>query len=178
VIDNMNLTRFTDYSLRTLIFVGLHDERLSSIQEVSDAFRISKNHLLKVVNALGQAGFLTTVRGRSGGLSLAKPADTIVVGDVVRAMEPGFDLLECFDPKRDECVITTHCRLKGILHRAMNGFLAELDSHTLADLLHSRDRLLAIVDPHTAKSRPVNSGTERARASRTRRRGSRADSRP
>ncbi len=176
----MNLTRFTDYALRTLIFVGLRRDRLSSIQEVSDAFHISKNHLLKVVNELGQQGFLTTIRGRKGGLQLGRPAEEIVIGEVVRAMEPGFELLECFEATRDRCVITTQCRLKGILHRALNGFLAELDSHTLADLVGSREALLAVLDSKKtgATAEPSGSMVSKASsppASRTRRRGSRAN---
>jgi Rrf2 family nitric oxide-sensitive transcriptional repressor len=161
----MNLTRFTDYALRTLIHVGLRDDRLVAIHEVATAFQISKNHLLKVVNALGQKGFLATTRGRKGGLRLARPAAEIRVGDVVRAMEPGFDLLECFDPERDHCVITMHCKLKGALHRATRRFLDELDAVTLADLLRDRDPLLALLDG--ARPRGTGGkggpGTERSR---------------
>lgn len=155
----MNLTRFTDYSLRTLIYVGMHPDRNSSIEEVSDAFRISRNHLLKVVHTLGRLGFLTTLRGRSGGLRLGMPAEDIRLGDVVRATEPGFELLECFEPTRDQCVITSQCRLKGVLHRALRSFLHELDQHTLKDLLANRSDLARALTAGRAPKR----ATEKAK---------------
>lgn len=141
----MNLTRFTDFALRTLIFVAIRREPMTSIERVSVAFDISKNHLLKVVNALAQHGWLKTTRGRKGGIALGMPADQIRIGDVVRAMEPGFDLLECFDAERDQCRISKACRLKGMLHRALRSFLDELDRHTLADLVVDREALESLL---------------------------------
>jgi Rrf2 family transcriptional regulator, nitric oxide-sensitive transcriptional repressor len=142
----MNLTQFTDYALRTLIYVGLHEAGRPSIKDVSDAFGISRNHLLKVVQQLGQLGFLETTRGRNGGLSLGKPAAEIKIGDVVRRTEPGFDLVECFDSVNDRCKITPHCKLKGALHRALRAFLGELDGITLADMLTERARLATALE--------------------------------
>lgn len=141
----MNLTRFTDYSLRTLIYVGMFPDRLCSIDEVSRSFRVSRNHLLKVVSMLGRLGYLATQRGRTGGLRLGRAPQEIRIGEVVRATEPGFDLLECFDAQRDRCAITSQCRLKGVLHVALKSFLAELDRHTLADLLANRNDLVALL---------------------------------
>jgi Rrf2 family nitric oxide-sensitive transcriptional repressor len=151
----MNLTRFTDYSLRTLLYVGMHPDRNSSIDEVSDAFQISRNHLLKVVHTLGRLGFLTTMRGRSGGLRLGRPPGEIRLGEVVRATEPGFELLECFDSARDRCVITTQCRLKGVLRVALQSFLKELDRHTLEDLLGNRSELAALFAPRKLQKRTL-----------------------
>lgn len=153
----MNLTRFTDYSLRTLIYVGMFPDRLCSIDEVSRSFHVSRNHLLKVVSALGRLGYLATQRGRSGGLRLGRPPQEIRIGDVVRATEPGFDLLECFDAKRDHCAITSQCRLKGVLHVALKSFLAELDRHTLADLLENRNALVALLGNDSKPSKRARS---------------------
>lgn len=143
----MNLTRYTDLSLRVLLFVGMRRDRLSTVREISEAYRVSRNHLVKVAHQLVQLGYLETVRGRRGGLRLARPAEEITVGEVVRLTEPGFDLVECFAPETDTCPITPACRLKSLLGGAMDRFLDELDGHTLADLLVSRRRLTSILEP-------------------------------
>lgn len=147
----MNLTRFTDFALRTLIFVAMRPEEMTSIERVSVAFDISKNHLLKVVNSLGQHGWLKTTRGRKGGIALGMVPDKINIGAVVRAMEPGFELLECFDAERDQCRITKACRLKGVLHKALRSFLDELDRYTLADLIVDRAALASLLDEPDVK---------------------------
>lgn len=143
----MNLTRYTDYSLRVLIYVGLHPERRVSIHEISEAFAVSQNHLVKVVHHLGKCGFLKTTRGRTGGLMLGQDPAAIRVGDVVRQTEPGFELLECFAPATDHCAITQACRLKGVLAVALREFLAVLDRTTLADLLQNETSLRRLVAP-------------------------------
>ena len=142
----MNLTRYSDYSLRVLLYVGLKEGELCSIQEISEAYRISRNHLVKVVHQLGKAGFLKTQRGRAGGISLGRPVEEIRVGDVVRATEPGFDLLECFNPETDQCAITPVCGLKGVFGQATKAFLDVLDRYTLADMLRNKRALLARLD--------------------------------
>ncbi len=129
----MRLTTYTDYGLRLLIYVSLKDGELATIQEVADAYAISKNHLMKVAYHLGQCGFLETVRGRGGGLRLAQPPERIRVGDVVRRMEDDFVLVECLGPS-NVCRITRACRLKGILADALEAYLAVLDRYSLADL--------------------------------------------
>lgn len=130
----MRLTVYTDYSLRLLMFVALKKGELATVQEVADAYGISKNHLMKVTYDLGHHGFLETVRGRGGGFRLARAADRIGLGDVVRRTEEDFTMVECFAPDADRCRITGSCRLKGVLHDALNAYLAVLDSYTLADL--------------------------------------------
>lgn len=137
----MRLTYHADYALRLLMYAALKDGQLVQIQEVADAYAISKNHLMKVAFQLGRLGFLDTVRGRNGGLRLARPADAIVIGDVVRKTEEDFTLVECFDPKSNTCVITGPCRLRGVLREALNAYLAVLDQHTLADLVKPRSAL-------------------------------------
>jgi Rrf2 family nitric oxide-sensitive transcriptional repressor len=135
----MRLTLFSDYALRTLMFAHAAGGRLVTIEEISEAYAISRPHVMKVVNALTRNGYLEAVRGRSGGLRLAMPADEIVLGDVVRATEPDFALVECF-ATGDRCVITDCCKLQGVLDKALRAFLAVLDENTLASIaLKPRD---------------------------------------
>jgi Rrf2 family nitric oxide-sensitive transcriptional repressor len=129
----MRLTRYTDYALRALIYVGLHEPRQSSIAEIARAYGISENHLTKVVHQLGRLGLIRTTRGRGGGLRLGRPAAEIVIGAVVRQTEDDLALVECF--ARGVCAITAPCRLRRALGEALAAFLAVLDGYTLADLL-------------------------------------------
>ena len=130
----MRLTTYTDYGLRLLMYVVLKDGQLATIQEVADAYGISKNHLMKVAHNLGLHGYLETVRGRGGGLKLARRPERIGLGEVIRWMEGDFVMAECFDATQNACRITRVCRLKGILGEALTAYLAVLDKYTLADL--------------------------------------------
>ena len=132
----MKLTRYTDYSLRVLLHLAAHPDRLCSIAEISRAYRISENHLMKVVHDLGKGGFIATTRGRGGGLRLGRPADAITIGAVVRYTEDGLVLVDCVP-----CVIAPACSLTGLLDDAMGAFLAVLDRATLADMLPDPERL-------------------------------------
>lgn len=125
----MRLTRYTDYALRTLLFVAERPERLCSIAEIADHHRMSKNTIMKVVSDLALAGYLETVRGRRGGVRLARPASEINVGEVIRYAEEDFDLADCA-----HCRIASTCGLTGALNRALAAFLAVLDEYSLADL--------------------------------------------
>lgn len=129
----MQLTQYTDYSLRVLIYLARLDERAATIGEIADYYRISRNHLMKVVTGLAAAGFVATTRGKGGGLQLGRPAHTIMVGEVVRVTETDLHLAECFDLAQDQCVITRDCALKGMLHEARRDFLKVLDSYTIAE---------------------------------------------
>ena len=137
----MRLTVYTDYSLRVLMYLGIRPDRLCTIQEIASAYDISRNHLMKVAHQLGLAGYVETVRGRGGGLRLARPPAQIGIGAVVRACEEDFRLVECFDPERNRCVITPACRLTAMLAEALDAYLAVLDGYTLADLLRDDTRL-------------------------------------
>lgn len=139
----MRLTLYTDYSLRVLIYLAAHPARYVSTEEISQAYRISNNHLVKVVNNLGRHGFLDVKRGRNGGIALGCAPESIVVGDVVRRTEPDFDLAECFDAARNSCPISSACRLKSHLASARDAFLAVLDGVTVADLVIDRQSELA-----------------------------------
>ncbi|MBN9595307.1 MAG: Rrf2 family transcriptional regulator [Afipia sp.] len=135
----MRLTNFSDYALRVLLYAAARDGMLVTIEETAKVYGISRAHLMKVANQLTRAGYLTAVRGRSGGLELAKRPDKIRLGDVVRATEPDFALVECFAPD-NQCRITPRCRLRGALNEALAAFIATLDRYTLADLvLHPED---------------------------------------
>lgn len=129
----MQLTKYTDFSLRALIHLAAHPDRLATIPEISAAYGISRNHLMKVVQNLARHGFVQTQQGKNGGLRLARPATEIKIGDVVRAMEASFDLVECFNMASNTCVLADDCGIKGMLRQANHAFLAILDRFTLAD---------------------------------------------
>ena len=132
----MQLTLYTDYSLRTLIFLGyLEDGKTATINDVADYYDISRNHLMKVVYNLSQKGYITSIRGKGGGIKLSRPPAEINVGDVVRNMEPNFHVVECFNADGPKCTIESNCSLIPVLHDATNQFLAVLDKYTLQDLL-------------------------------------------
>ena len=130
----MRLTAMTDYSLRLLMYVGQHAGRLCTIAEIAQVYGVSEAHLMKITHQLGLAGFIDTVRGRGGGMRLARPAREINLGDVVRAIEPDFAIVECF-ATGNVCSLTGQCRLTGVLHGSLMAFMAHLDGYTLADIL-------------------------------------------
>ncbi len=131
----MQLSLHADYALRVLIHLGAHPGEKISTQQISAAYGISKHHLVRVVQTLGEHGYLQVMPGRSGGVSLARLPSEIRLGEVVRNAEPNLRLVECFDKATNTCPIVSACGLKAYLHAALNAFLAELDRHTLADLL-------------------------------------------
>lgn len=131
----MRLTMHTDYALRLLMLLALEPEQVHTIEAAARRYRISRNHLMKVVQTLAQAGFVASARGRGGGLRLGRPAATISLGAVVRATEDSLALVECFDAERNACVVASACGLRGPLREALEAFLAVLDRYSLADLL-------------------------------------------
>ncbi len=142
----MQLTLYTDYSLRVLIYLGIHQQRLSTISEIAAGYGgISRNHLVKVVHNLSIHGFIRTTRGKGGGLALARPPEQINIGDVVRHTEVSFDVVECFDKERNRCPITPACALKGALKQALGAFMGVLDGYTLADILANEGELKALI---------------------------------
>lgn len=137
----MRLTRYSDYAMRVLLFLAVRPDDLCSIASIARAHSISQNHLMKVVNDLVNAGYLSSVRGRFGGIRLARPASEIIVGEVIRHTEDGFDLVDC-----GSCIIAPACGLTGALSKALSAFLEVLDGYTLADLIVSRSAMLALFD--------------------------------
>lgn len=130
----MQLTSFTDYGLRALIFMAsLPADKMTTISEVTELYGVSRHHMVKIVHKLSQEEFIKASRGKQGGIRLARPADQINIGDVVRRLEP-LQLVDC-----ESCLITPSCYLKKILSQAMRQFLVELDNYTLADIAHRQD---------------------------------------
>ena len=142
----MRLTRWTDYALRVLMYCAACEGRSApvTVSEIALNHDISRHHLTKIVQQLGNLQLLHTTRGRDGGIRLMRPASEINIGAVVRAAESDFDLVECFDPVGNRCRMSSHCRLKTALHTALQAYLQVLDRLTRADL----------VPPITADARP------------------------
>jgi Rrf2 family nitric oxide-sensitive transcriptional repressor len=143
----MQLTLFSDYALRIALYLASHPERRCSVDEISRAYGISRAHLVKVVQRLTELEIVSAARGRGGGLSLARAPEDVNVGALVRATEPHFDIVECFDMGTNTCPIAPACGLKGTLVRAQRAFLAVLDESTLADYLPRREKLLTLWAP-------------------------------
>ena len=141
----MKLTTFTDYSLRVLIYLAADPKRQATIAEIATSFDISESHLMKVVHFLGKKGWVATVRGKGGGMTLGQPAESIVIGDVVRQTEGAPMPAACFGMDDPHCSIADICRLRGILGEAIGAFLAVLDRYTLADLVVNRQALAPIL---------------------------------
>jgi Rrf2 family nitric oxide-sensitive transcriptional repressor len=141
----VRLTVYTDYSLRMLMYLAVKDDGLATIGEVAGAYGISKAHLTKVAHQLGLARYVETVRGKGGGLRLARLAGEIGLGDVVRRTEPDMALVPCFDPVHAPCVIVPACGLRGALYEARQAFLAVLDRYNLDDLVQRRAELRTLL---------------------------------
>ena len=141
----MQLTLYTDYSLRVLLYLGLNPQRMATITDIAQSYKISRNHLVKVVHNLAMQGFINTTRGRGGGITLARPAAEINIGDVVRHTEVNFHLVECFDRERNTCPIAAACFLKGALYEAQRAFMTVLDRYTLANVVDNKDWLQSVL---------------------------------
>lgn len=143
----MKLTRHTDYSLRALIYLGVHTDRRIAIAEISDAYAISRNHLVKVIQNLARLGLVKTIRGRSGGVILAKRPEEIVLGRVILGTEPGFRMVEDAEPESSVGDVAQSSGLAQILHGALDSFFDQLNKFTLADLLENVDFVRAVHPP-------------------------------
>lgn len=130
----MHITRFTDYSLRVLIYLAINKQQLTTINDIATSYDISKNHLMKIVQQLNQRGYLLATRGKNGGLKLNRPAVDINIGTLVREIEDKNKLVECFDAN-NQCIITPSCQLKSIFAQAQQNFFSTLDAYTLQDLV-------------------------------------------
>jgi Rrf2 family nitric oxide-sensitive transcriptional repressor len=131
----MQLSLRADYSLRTLIYLATHPERIVPTKEISDAYGISKHHLVRIVENLARHDYVKIHAGRSGGLSLNRETSQIRLGEVVRVAEPNMQLVECFDPSTNTCKIAPACGLKQMFSEALEAFLTSLNQHTLADVV-------------------------------------------
>lgn len=148
----MRLTRYSDYAMRVMLYLAARGDRPCSISEMAAAYGISQNHLMKVMNDLGRAGYVASTRGRNGGFRLARPAAEIVVGDLLRHTEDDLDLVDC-----PRCVLSRGCGLSSVLDEALMAFLAVLDRYTLADLIDRRQgfqSLLLSLDSGAGRIQP------------------------
>lgn len=156
----MQLTRLTDYSLRTLIYLAIHPERLVTIAEISKTYQISANHLMKIVHQLGKLGYIQTFRGKAGGMRLARPPTKIRVGELVRDMEENMDLAECFNPRNRDCPLLPKCILQGALRVAREKFLETLNTYTVFDLIANQqirgEAVIRFVTPARKAAKPRN----------------------
>ncbi len=137
----MQLTLYTDYSLRVLIYLGTHPGHRATITEIAQSYGISRNHLVKVVHNLATVGYINTTRGRSGGMELALAPELINIGEVVRKTEPDFNLVECFNEVSNSCPISPACALIKALRRANSAFFEVLDQYTLATVVANASQL-------------------------------------
>ncbi len=140
----MQLTRCTDYALRVLIYLVLRKDTNATITEIAAFYRISRNHLVKIVHVLGVKGFIQTTRGKGGGIRLARAPEEISLGAVVRSMEPHFDIVECFNGENAHCAVLPVCGLRGALYKATQEFLSVLDGYSLANLVAEKPSLLMV----------------------------------
>lgn|SRR5690606_5449871 len=141
----MQLTRYSDYSLRSLTYLALNRHRLVTVPEIASAYGISRAHLMKVIQHLGQLGYVETQRGRGGGLGLGMDPSAIRIGDLVLRTEERFQLAECFSPGTQSCTIQAACRLRDVLQEALDAFIAALNRYTLQDLLKNRRGLVQLL---------------------------------
>ena len=158
----MELTFYTDYSLRALIYLAVHRDRRCQISEIAGAYRISRNHLTKVVHGLARAGFIHSYRGKGGGITLARQAKEINIGAVVRYTEGPLEPVECFRSSGNLCVITDACGLAGVVGEACENFLATFDLYTLADLTARQRKLAHLLDVSRASASPRSVSDTRA----------------
>ncbi|MFV9475244.1 RrF2 family transcriptional regulator [Advenella sp. RU8] len=132
----MRLTVRTDYAFRMLLYLAVHSDRLCTIKEIADAYHISEPHLMKITHQLGQLEWIETIRGKGGGMKLAKKPEEICLAEVVKTVEPDFHLVECFSSD-NTCSIGAYCGLTGIMHEALDAFISCFAKYTLADILKS-----------------------------------------
>lgn len=147
----MHITRYTDYSLRVLMYLAAHTDKLATIRDIAESYDISKNHLMKIVQQLSAEGYIEATRGKNGGIKLARDPKNINIGQLVRDIEQGSPLVECFG-QDNVCVITPACQLKHVLSEALESFFTTLDRYSLADMIPPKQehRLQLLLREHTA----------------------------
>ena len=154
----MKLTSHTNYAIRMLMFCASKQE-LARVAEIADFYDLPQKFLFKILGGLTKAGFMETVRGRNGGIKLARPADEISLGDVVREMEENFEMAECFKQGEVTCPLVATCGLNGALREALNAFLSVLDKYTIADLTRKEHNINVLLDLNSAMFQPLEQNT-------------------
>lgn len=139
----MQLTNFTDYGLRTLMYVAARSENTVSVKEIAEHYGISRNHLVKIVHRLAQLGYIKTAKGKGGGIKIANNMEKLRLGDLIKELEPNMTIVECFDPENNTCRITDACQLKHYLFEATQNFISTMNKYTLADTITNKEVLFA-----------------------------------
>jgi Rrf2 family nitric oxide-sensitive transcriptional repressor len=139
----MQLTTFTDYGLRALMYLSAHPDGLSSVKEIAEHYGISRNHLVKVVHRLALLGYIETKKGKGGGLQITEGAGALRLGDIVAELESSMYIVECFNTETNTCTITDDCKLKHCLFDATQAFVASLNQYTLLDVVKGREWLFS-----------------------------------
>lgn len=134
----MQLTHFTDYALRALMYLAARPDEMSSVKEISEHYGISRNHMVKIAHRLSQLGYIETAKGKGGGIRIAKNAELLRLGDLIAEFEPNMLLVECFDPKTNTCLISGTCQLKHYLSDATKNFISSMNRYTLADTVPTK----------------------------------------
>jgi Rrf2 family transcriptional regulator, nitric oxide-sensitive transcriptional repressor len=142
----VRLTQYSNFALRTLQFLALHDPDIVTVDQIAQAHGISRAHLVKVAYDLSQRGYVVTHRGRNGGMRMARAAELITVGEILRWTEAPLELVECFNPQTNKCPLQGHCHLSRGIHRALKAFFLVLDDLTIADITANRPTLLGLLD--------------------------------
>lgn len=138
----MQLTQFTDYGLRSLMYLAAQPDRLCSVREIAEHYGISRNHLVKVVHRLSQLGYIISSKGKGGGIRLAHEPKALHLGNLVQELEPNMHLVECFNRETNTCTVVSACKLKHLLADANKTFIESLNQHTLADAVADKTLFL------------------------------------
>lgn len=154
----MRMTLHTDYALRMLIYLATKQGAPCTVSDVAETYGLSRNHLLKVARRLGQLGAVTTLRGRAGGIALARTPEQIGLGTIIRGMEESLALVECMGTGESACILTPACRLKGVVNEALDAYLAVFDRYSLADLVTNRQTLAGLLGLGTEAPTAITSG--------------------
>ena len=155
----MQLTLYTDYSFRVLLYLGLNRDRLCTIAEISERCAATQNHLVKVVHNLGREGYIQTMRGRTGGIKLKKEPEEISLTEIIRCTEVNLNIAECLR-ENNTCLITEVCKIKNIFEEAQNQFIETLDQYTVADLLKNKEQLASLLGDNIIRRIDRNTGTD------------------
>mgnify|MGYP000001627551 FL=1 len=141
----MQLTQFTDYSLRALIYITLRKESCT-VKDITEAYDISNNHMVKIIHNLAKLKLIKTLRGKNGGILMAAQPEAINLGQLIVQLEPHFDLVPCFNKEKANCCIAPVCKLKSVLHEAQAAFMSVLERYTLADVVYNKKELSVLLN--------------------------------
>lgn len=134
----MQLTSFTDYGIRVLMYLATQPEQISSVKEIAEYYNISRNHLVKITHRLSQLGYINTSKGKGGGIQISKGIEKLNLGDIIIALEPNFNIVECFDAQNNTCRITNSCHFKHYISEARENFINTMNKYTLGDTIQNK----------------------------------------